>query len=527
MFRWGVVAFSLSWAACGGVHSSRAQAYVTPSDAPTWVHKGSRVERGVIFGVGAVSGVANKSLAFDTARNRGRAEITRILSVYSASLMKDYQSSVSGGGSEETQASEQVIRTYSAGLLSGTEQRDSWRDSRSNTLFVLMVLDFERSKAAAARSAAMGDRMRRWVEENEDRILAELEDDVRPAEPKVSPPSSKAPPVSAEGTPPTPVGSGAKPSWVEGACDKSRYLCGVGDGPTPTDADVRARTALALIFKANIQSVAESFQEASRVAESKTGEKWKEVERVSDHSMVSTDKVLPMSEISQRWSAPKGRVWSLALIDRAKASVALRDKLGELDRFVANELEKARQASSQLEKFRPLRSALGALAERDAVEADLRVLSQDGRGATGRVSWRDVLALLNEASSELSFGLSLSGEGADQVQACLEEALTARGHELSNVELVDSSSRLGVFDVLIEGQLRLSSRGAIAGSQVVQATLTLRLKNGRTGRTLRTISGRHKASRGTKEAAAQTAAYKVCTSKAPAMIRDIDRYFGR
>ena len=75
---------------------------------PEWVNKGSGAfggEKKVFYGVGSASGIRNHSLARATADNRARNEISKIFEVYSASLMKDYQASITAGATADTTSS--------------------------------------------------------------------------------------------------------------------------------------------------------------------------------------------------------------------------------------------------------------------------------------------------------------------------------------------------------------------------------------------------------------------------------------
>lgn len=540
-WRWAVHGLAvgisaLTLAGCGGSGKAVPKGRgLIPDGAPPWVERGSRVQGGSIFGVGSVSGLANAPLAQDTARNRARAEIAKILEVYSASLMKDYQASVTAGdltASDEGQAVESAIKTFSASLIEGSEQREMWLHPGSNTWFALVELDLERSRLAALASARMGRPLRRWVEENGDRVLQDLEEDLdqrRSTRQAAPPPLALAQVASlAEGPD---VSGGPRPAWIDGACDRTRYLCGVGEGSDALAADTRARASLALVFEANIRTVSESFQSAAREASSRTGESWQEAERVSDHSLVSTSRIVPMSDIQERWRGTAGTTWSLATLDRAAAATSLSDRIQSLDRAVESELERARAAPSPLERIPILHRALGLLGQREALDADLRVVRLDGRGIPAAYGPRDVLALLEDSAANLRLGLALAGPGAERVRACLEEALTEVGHAIALVAVDERARRApsldGPHEVRIEGVITATSRGRIAGGEVVQTTLVLQLINARTGGTIRTATGSEKGTRPTVDAAAATAAFKVCQKQVPGMVRDIDRAFRR
>jgi hypothetical protein len=537
-------ALAASLAACGG-KTPPSGSPTTIADAPEWVHRGTHVEKGKISGVGAVSGIKNTELARTTAINRGRSEISKVLETYSASLMKDYQESVKAGGapSDEGQMVTQAIKTFSAQLLEGTEPQGYWQDPTNGAWYGLVVLDFARAKDIAAAKANMPGDMKKWVEENGDKALADLEKESRPPQvtpatpdeetpPPAAPPAASTPPAKGPG--PAPKVGGDAPAWTKsntgGACDAHKYLCGVGQGKDVTAADLAARAELARIFESNIKTVATSFEGAARTISSKTGEQWAEVQQVTSYSMVSSDKVVHMSEISERWQDTSGKFWTLAVIDRAQAGTALREQIQTKDGIVASQLERAEGASDNLTKFKALKQAAGALAEREALNADLRVIDKSGQGVPSPHNIGEVLSMLDGAAGELRIGVAVAGSGSDRVQACLEEGLTAKGYqvEAKSVEEEDEDPDVsGSYDVVLKGSVKAEKRGAIAGSEVVNISFTLKLINGSTNKVLKTLTASKKASRGDVKQAAATAAHQLCTQKMPELVAGIDQYFSK
>lgn len=128
---------------------------------PAWVVRGSGAfhdaGKKYFYGVGAISGIANKPIAITAVDNRARAEIAKIFKSYSTSLMKDYMStnvgsvsSPGGRASDATSAGEQridqVITTFSSVALSGVMIVDRWTDPADGVLYSLARLDLETFK---------------------------------------------------------------------------------------------------------------------------------------------------------------------------------------------------------------------------------------------------------------------------------------------------------------------------------------------------------------------------------------------
>ena len=535
-----MMALGMLQAACGG-SQAKVDHPALPADAPEWVNRGSVVDARVIFGIGLVQGVKNPALARDTAANRGRAEISKILETYSASLMKDYSASTTAGdmsASSEEQHVEQAVKTFSANLMTGTQVTNQWVNPRDQTLFVLVELDFDKQAEIAAAKADMDTTMKDWVERNGGKVLDDLEGEMKPV-PPTPPPADEPPPVASQ--PPPPVAppaaqpgpavkvGGAQPGWTKGQCDRNAYLCGLGTGNSQRAADNDARAELARIFESQVQAVVKSFDSAARTISSKTGEQWIEASAVSQMSLVSTDRNVSMSEIADRWADGNGTFYTLAVIDRAKAANALREQIQAKDATVGAQLEAAKAAPDKLKRLRSLKQAVTAFVHRETMNADLRVVRTDGRGIPSPYAMGDLTALLDEAAGDLSFGLALAGAGAEELRSCLEEALTARGYQIeANVDEDEDEIEIsGDFDVIIKGTVRAEKRGKIAGSEVVKTTLSLKLVNGKTNKVVRTITDSDKGSRGSVRAAAATSVVKICKRKVPSMVSDIDRYFGK
>jgi hypothetical protein len=138
---------------------------------PEWVYKGSGsfTEDGktVLVGVGMVGGIKNRSLAQDAAANRARAEIAKILEVYSASLMKDYMASTTAGdmsASSEEQHVEQAIKTFAASTMSGVTIENYWA-APDGTTFARAFLDYS-LVPELAKKAELDPKVRDYVRDN-------------------------------------------------------------------------------------------------------------------------------------------------------------------------------------------------------------------------------------------------------------------------------------------------------------------------------------------------------------------------
>jgi uncharacterized protein (DUF2252 family) len=97
--------------------------------APCWVTKAGgcnykEAERAkFIFGVGSVGGTRNVGLAREAAMGRARTEIARSLAVRVTSMLKDYQSTTTGGAEFGTSAADEQHITDVSKQITDTVRR--------------------------------------------------------------------------------------------------------------------------------------------------------------------------------------------------------------------------------------------------------------------------------------------------------------------------------------------------------------------------------------------------------------------
>lgn len=152
---------------------------------PDWVNQGSGTFKDagdqVFYGVGAVTGIRNKPLAKSASENRARAEIAKTFETYSASLMKDFAASATGGGSvtgasatSEEQYVEQAIKTFSAVTLNGVVIMDHWTDPADGTLYSLARLDLKSFKTSIENIEELNSAVRDYVKKNAEKAFDDL-----------------------------------------------------------------------------------------------------------------------------------------------------------------------------------------------------------------------------------------------------------------------------------------------------------------------------------------------------------------
>ena len=154
--------------------------------APGWVIQGCRAywdeDEGMICGIGSAGGSRNVSLMRTTAIGRGRTEIARTLSTKVKAMLKDYESTTTGGqefgrAANDEQHIVDVSKQITDMSLSGTEMADSWI-SQTGTYYALVGLDVEKFSNAVSRMDQLSESVRRAVVERAEDSFSELNEEI-------------------------------------------------------------------------------------------------------------------------------------------------------------------------------------------------------------------------------------------------------------------------------------------------------------------------------------------------------------
>jgi len=148
--------------------------------APTWVKTGtySGQDPKAFYGVGEVMGIRNEPLAWDAAENRARAQMVKVLSTYTAYLMRDYAASTTAGDFKKTaeeQHVEEATKTFAAATLNGVRPVDRYKDEKKGIYYVVVKMDLEDVKDMLTQSKELNSQMRDFVRKNADRAFERLE----------------------------------------------------------------------------------------------------------------------------------------------------------------------------------------------------------------------------------------------------------------------------------------------------------------------------------------------------------------
>ena len=147
---------------------------------PKWVKSGTYTgqDAKAFYGIGEVMGIRNEPLAWDAAENRARAQMVKILSTYTAYLMRDYAASTTVAdfkNTAEEQHIEEATKTFAAATLNGVRSVDRYQDEKKGIYYVVVKMDLDDVKDMLTQSKELNGQMRDFVRKNADRAFDRLE----------------------------------------------------------------------------------------------------------------------------------------------------------------------------------------------------------------------------------------------------------------------------------------------------------------------------------------------------------------
>ena len=176
--------------------------------------------------------------------------------------------------------------------------------------------------------------------------------------------------------------AGSKPDWVDGASrqySREKYLVGVGMADDRATASDRARAEISKIFTTNV-SVTTNLNESE--ANSKVGSKTENSfsQAISQSLQTASKKVLEGVEIAENWKdGATMQQYALAVLDRAKALSAVKDKIDDFDKQAQQWKSSMDSAPDKVGKVKAAMKLLALLKARAELNGELRVLDAGGK----------------------------------------------------------------------------------------------------------------------------------------------------
>lgn len=164
------------------------------------------------------------------------------------------------------------------------------------------------------------------------------------------------------------------PGWVKGELppeySKQRFVTALGTGESVEAAQVAAKSELSRVFSAKLKSEIELIDQESVI-----GDRAIQSSRMWIDTKISTEFELQGAEVPLHWrDSRNGEVWALAVLERRKECLRIRDEGKDLTSRLGAMATDSRTQSNPLVAVRVAVNALGIGVELDRLQARSRVL---------------------------------------------------------------------------------------------------------------------------------------------------------
>lgn len=266
------------------------------------------------------------------------------------------------------------------------------------------------------------------------------------------------------------AGTPEKPEWINGNSQKfepSRYLIGRGQSDIQAVARDRARADLAKTFQVGV--LEESEDMVAQISETDGEIVSGRVESEASRRIVTrTEQVIEGIRIGDAWQDPDtGTHHALAVLDRLKASNALRGTIAQLDASTRRSVEQARASDDLLFKIAAARRAFATQLERDRYQHYLRIVDVSGVGAPATQDPARLRADLEELLGRVRVAPTVSADPLGGLKRALSGALAHAG-------LLQESSEVAQY--LVDANLQIIENADDRGWHWVRGTLDVALK---------------------------------------------------
>lgn len=309
----------------------------------------------------------------------------------------------------------------------------------------------------------------------------------------------------------------AKPDWVDGQSAKyprEMYLVGVGMADDRDAARDRARGEIARIFSSLVSVNTEVAETETNVNQASNFS-----QKVSQTVQTASKKVLEGVEIVDEWQDEKTKVrYALAVLDREKGEGALVDRINEFDKQAEEWKAAMDKAADKLPKVKAGMKLLAVLKAREELNSELRVLDREGKGLASKIDAGAAKTAAAKAVGDLDVGVEISGASGDQVETGVVQGLTGLGFSaLPNV---------GSGDIVVTGKVDTKPfQGTDTRWKFARSTLTLSLKDGRSGKVFVRIDAAEKGSSGDFDEAVRRSLAGLGRKVSPQIRDAVSAYF--
>ncbi|HEX7048495.1 MAG TPA: LPP20 family lipoprotein [Gammaproteobacteria bacterium] len=204
----------------------------------------------------------------------------------------------------------------------------------------------------------------------------------------------------------------ARPDWTDGASEaypRNAWLTGIGIADQMGTARDRARADLAKTFRVTVDESTSDLRSYSQsgMGAASTTDYSSEIQR---DLVTRTQQVLEGVTVPETWTDPSGRVYALAVLNRAKAAMRLRQEVSGLDAGAESLLARARATDDAFLKAKLAIDVVENQRKRAAAQSMLQAVDVTGRGIAPRWPLAELEADLATALSRIALRAEGNGD---------------------------------------------------------------------------------------------------------------------
>ncbi|MCA9419451.1 MAG: LPP20 family lipoprotein [Nitrospira sp.] len=221
------------------------------------------------------------------------------------------------------------------------------------------------------------------------------------------------------------------PDWIMSphqAYPAERYLTGIGEADSREQAERRAYAAVARVFSAQVKTQSMDH-ETYTIQESGQSSQTRRELQLDQRTQVTTSKVLENVKVLDLWNQPStGHFWALAGLDRQQAERAILERLQEWDTKIEHMINQGRTHHQKIQRIRGYKQAIDLLADRKALNADLRVIRSSGESlpALYRIS-QIQREFMDFVAKNLLISVAIEGDYHEDMERAILDGLKREG----------------------------------------------------------------------------------------------------
>ncbi len=323
------------------------------------------------------------------------------------------------------------------------------------------------------------------------------------------------------------VQTGAKPAWVDGGSSEFpsyKYLTAVGFAKTRKQAEENARMEMSQIFNTKIKATRDSVKHAHAIRQDGKV-KLSEMEFNAETKIHNeTESIFAGLELARYWKNDKGTIYVLALIDKAKVTPPLKEKIGKLDNIIEKLITEAKNSQDKLARITKLNKALKKAILREYYNAQIAIMSAHGQTIKTEYDVDTIAHMLDLQLENLSVEVSVSGAGNKTIKYAIVKTLGDLGIKVNSNSVTakldefedfgeDNTAKQSNFsknsDIVIMGEVSFEALDRGDEYKWVTSQVNLSIKNNKTNKIYNSVTVSQKIRRNTLQDAKRMAGLKL------------------